>query len=145
MCISGVCLFCLYYTTERQLHKHNARGIHIQLHAHQLHNNNCWAINCVIIPAPMVLCEYKSGKEELKDHPPICYFRELKTILNVSLGLQLQFLPLSQLSLYAVALFFLRLISIRICSFQFRGSYFIYAVVVLEHKFLLGTKINPFS
>ena len=28
--------------------------MNIQLHAHQLHINNCWGINCVIIPAPMV-------------------------------------------------------------------------------------------
>ena len=54
MCISGVCLSCLYYITERQLHNKNARGINIQLHAHQLHISNCWRINCVIIPAPMV-------------------------------------------------------------------------------------------
>ena len=55
MCISGVCLSCLYDIRERQLHNNNARGINIQLHAHQLHINNCWGINCVIIPAPMVL------------------------------------------------------------------------------------------
>ena len=29
--------------------------MNIQLHAHHLHNNNCWGINCVIIPAPMVI------------------------------------------------------------------------------------------
>ena len=46
MCISGVCLFCLYHISERQLHN--------QLHAQLLHINNCWGINCVIIPAPMV-------------------------------------------------------------------------------------------
>ena len=39
---------------RKALHNHNARGIIIHLHAHQLHNNNCWGFNCVIIPAPMV-------------------------------------------------------------------------------------------
>ena len=55
MCASCVCLSCLYYITESQLHSKNAQGINIQLHAHQLHNNNCWGVNCVIIPAPMVI------------------------------------------------------------------------------------------
>ena len=55
MCISGVCLSCLYDISERQLHNNNARGINIQLHTHQLHIKNCWGINCVIIPAPMVI------------------------------------------------------------------------------------------
>ena len=54
MCISGVCLSCLYDITEWQLHHNNARGINIQLRAHQLHINNYWGVNCVIIPAPMV-------------------------------------------------------------------------------------------
>ena len=54
MCISGVCLSCLYDLSERQLHNNNARGINIQLHAHRLHIDNCWGVNCVIIPAPMV-------------------------------------------------------------------------------------------
>ena len=45
---------CLYDISERHLHNNNARGINIQLHAHQLHINNCWGINCVIIPARMV-------------------------------------------------------------------------------------------
>ena len=53
--ISGVCLFCLCDISERQLHNKNARGINIQLHAQQLHINNCWGANCVILPAPMVL------------------------------------------------------------------------------------------
>ena len=60
MCISGVCLSCLYDITERQLHNNNARGINIQLHAHQLHINNCWGVNCVIIPAPTVTGELAS-------------------------------------------------------------------------------------
>ena len=30
----------------------------MQVHAHQLHNNNCWGINyCVIMPAPVVISE----------------------------------------------------------------------------------------
>ena len=45
---------CLYDITERQLHNNSARGINIQLHAHQSHINNCWGINCVVIPTPMV-------------------------------------------------------------------------------------------
>ena len=53
MCISGVCLSCLYDITERQLHNNNARGMNIPLHAHQLRINKCWGINCVIIPAHM--------------------------------------------------------------------------------------------
>ena len=55
-CVSLVsaCLACMI--SERQLHNNYARGIYIQLHAHQLHINNCWGIinNRVIIPAPMV-------------------------------------------------------------------------------------------
>ena len=52
-----VYLWCLFVLPplyhRRQLHNHNARGIDIQLHAHQLHDKNCWGINCVIIPAPL--------------------------------------------------------------------------------------------
>ena len=48
------CLFVLPFhdITERQLHNNNARGVNIQLHAHQLHNTNHWEIHCAIIPAP---------------------------------------------------------------------------------------------
>ena len=55
VCVSllSVCLF-LYYIRARQFFNSNARGINFQLHAHHLHNNNCWGANCVIIPAPMV-------------------------------------------------------------------------------------------
>ena len=45
VCISDVCLSCLYDIAERQLHNNNARGINIQLHAHQLHINYCWGIH----------------------------------------------------------------------------------------------------
>ena len=59
MRVSLWCLLsCLYDSTERQLHNNNGRGISIQVHAHQLHINNCWGINCVIIPAPMVILKY---------------------------------------------------------------------------------------
>ena len=58
ICVMRVYLWCLpvcpYDISERQLHNNNARGTNIQLHAHQLQINNCWGINCVTIPAPIV-------------------------------------------------------------------------------------------
>ena len=56
-CVSlvSVCLASILSQKGKLLRNHNARGINIQLHAHQLHNKNCWGINCVIIPAPMLV------------------------------------------------------------------------------------------
>ena len=44
-----------------KLYNNNAPGVNVQLHAHQLHNNNIWGINRVIILAPMVFnpCDLK--------------------------------------------------------------------------------------
>ena len=57
---SPECSPCLasMISRKRQLQNNNARGIKIQLHAHQLHNNNRWGINCAVIPAPGVLMSY---------------------------------------------------------------------------------------
>ena len=41
LCISGVCLSCLYDISERQLHNNNARVSSIQLHAHLVGNHLC--------------------------------------------------------------------------------------------------------
>ena len=37
--------------------------MNIKLHAHQMHNNNCWGINCTIVPTPMVLQLWPEGAE----------------------------------------------------------------------------------